>query len=255
MKYAVLFLLGMFLFGSVACQQQGVSKSVEIKTKKDTLSYAIGQELGANLKKQDIDVNVDVLLSALKTAYLDTNTALTAKAARDAIVNYQTERYEVKQEEKKKIGAKNKAAEEKFLAENKKKEGVKTTNSGLQYKVLKSGSGKKATDNSVVTVNYRGKLLDGTEFDSSFKNNKPATFNINRVIPGWTEVLKLMREGDKFEVYIPSRLAYGFNGSGDKIGPNELLIFEIELLKVDPKPPAPKKGKTQHLKGKKLNNR
>ncbi len=252
MRYAVLFLLGIFLFGTVACQQG--DKSVDVKTKKDTLSYAIGQELGANLKKQDIDVNIDVLLSALRQAYTDTSTMLSAKEARDAIVNYQTERYEAQQEEKKKIGEKNKAAEEKFLAENKKKEGVKTTASGLQYKVLKAGSGKKPGDNSVVQVNYRGRLLDGTEFDSSFKNNKPATFNINRVIPGWTEVLKLMREGDKFEVYIPSRLAYGFNGSGDKIGPNELLIFEIELLKVDPKPPT-QKGKTRQLKGKKPNNR
>jgi len=254
MRYAVLFLMGIFLFGSVACQQQGVSTSVDMKTKKDTLSYAIGQELGANLRKQEIEVDVNILLSALKKAYTDTNTVLSAEEARSAIVDYQTERYEAKQEGKKKLSAKNEAKEKEFLAENKKKEGVITTNSGLQYKVLKAGSGKKATDNSVVTVNYRGRLLDGTEFDSSYKNGKPATFNIHRVIPGWTEVLKLMREGDKFEVYIPSRLAYGFNGSGDKIGPSEMLIFEIELLKVDPKPPTPK-GKTRQLKGKNLNNK
>ena len=121
---------------------------------------------------------------------------------------------------------------EAFLAENAKKEGVKVTASGLQYKVLKEGNGKspKATDN--VQVHYKGTLLDGTEFDSSIKRGEPAEFPLNRVIPGWTEGVQLMKEGAKFRFFIPSRLAYGPRGAGRDIGPNEALIFDVELFKV-----------------------
>jgi len=121
---------------------------------------------------------------------------------------------------------------DKFLAENKTKEGVKTTPSGLQYKVLKEGSGKSPAATDTVVCQYRGTLIDGTEFDSSYKRNEPAEFPLNRVIPGWTEGVQLMKEGSKYQFFIPSNLAYGMRGAGDLIGPNEALIFEIELIRV-----------------------
>jgi FKBP-type peptidyl-prolyl cis-trans isomerase FkpA len=121
---------------------------------------------------------------------------------------------------------------EKFLAENKTKEGVKTTASGLQYKVLTEGSGKKPSATDTVVCHYRGTLLDGTEFDSSYKRNEPAEFPLNRVIPGWTEGVQLMNEGSKFQFFIPSKLAYGEHGAGGVIGPDETLIFEVELIKI-----------------------
>jgi len=121
---------------------------------------------------------------------------------------------------------------EKFLAENKSKEGVKTTSSGLQYKVLKEGSGKSPSSSDTVVCHYRGTLLDGTEFDSSYKRNEPAEFPLNRVIPGWTEGVQLMKEGSKYQFFIPSKLAYGSTGAGGVIGPDETLIFEVELIKI-----------------------
>jgi FKBP-type peptidyl-prolyl cis-trans isomerase FkpA len=121
---------------------------------------------------------------------------------------------------------------EKFLTENKSKDGVKTTSSGLQYKVLKEGAGKKPSATDTVVCHYRGTLLDGTEFDSSYKRGEPAEFPLNRVIPGWTEGVQLMKEGSKYQFFIPSKLAYGSAGAGGVIGPDETLIFEVELIKI-----------------------
>src|SRR5204863_9102484 len=129
---------------------------------------------------------------------------------------------------------KNTTEGEKFLAENKNKPGVKTTGSGLQYKVLKEGSGTPPKETDTVVVNYRGTLIDGTEFDSSYKRGEPATFPVNRVIKGWTEALQLMKPGAKYQLFIPSDLAYGPGGTGGDIGPNATLIFEVELMSVKP---------------------
>src|SRR5881394_629143 len=134
----------------------------------------------------------------------------------------------------KEAAEKNKAEGEKFLEENKKKDGVKTTASGLQYKVLKEGSGPSPKETDTVVTNYRGTLIDGTEFDSSYKRNEPATFPVNRVIKGWTEALQLMKPGGKYKLFIPSNLAYGPGGAGGDIGPNATLIFEVELLSSKP---------------------
>ena len=136
------------------------------------------------------------------------------------------------QEKQKKIGEKNKIDGEAFLAENKKKEGVKTLPSGLQYSIIKEGAGKmpKATD--TVTVNYKGTLIDGTEFDSSYRRGQPVSFPVNGVIAGWTEALQLMKEGSKWQLFIPSELAYGEKGAGNTIGPNAVLIFEVELISI-----------------------
>ena len=127
---------------------------------------------------------------------------------------------------------KNTAAGEKFLAENKKKDGVKTTASGLQYKVLKEGSGAAPKETDTVVTNYRGTLIDGTEFDSSYKRGQPAVFPVNRVIKGWTEALQLMKPGSKYQLFIPASLAYGERGAGQEIGPNSTLIFEVELISI-----------------------
>ena len=134
------------------------------------------------------------------------------------------------------VAKKNKTEGDAFLAENKKKEGVKTLPSGLQYKVIKAGTGKKPKMNDTVTVNYRGTLIDGTEFDNSYKRGQPATFQVNGVIPGWTEALQLMEQGAKWQLFIPSNLAYGERGApGGQIGPNATLIFEIELISIQEK--------------------
>ena len=128
--------------------------------------------------------------------------------------------------------AKNQQEGEKFLAENKQREGITTTSSGLQYRVIKAGNGKQPESNATVVVHYRGKLLDGNEFDSSYQRNEPATFPINGVIKGWQEALPLMKEGAHWELFIPPQLAYGSKGAGSRIGPNQMLVFEVELLEV-----------------------
>ena len=133
------------------------------------------------------------------------------------------------------LGEKNKKEGEVFLAENKKKEGVTTLPSGLQYKVIKAGTGKKPKSTDTVTVNYRGTLIDGTEFDSSYRRGEPASFGVSGVIPGWTEAMQLMQEGAKWQVVVPPNLAYGEKGAGPNIGPNATLIFEIELISIQEK--------------------
>ena len=215
----------------------------QLKDQKDKASYSIGHDIGSTFKKQNVDVNSDALFAGLKDA-LSGKEAMTKEDRDKALAEFQKEMIEKQAAATKAASEKNATEGEKFLTENKKKDGVKTTASGLQYKVLKEGSGEppKATD-SVVT-NYKGTLLDGTEFDSSYKRNEPATFPVNRVIPGWTEALQLMKPGSKYQLFIPSKLAYGERGAGRDIGPNATLIFEVELLSIKPPdvpaaPPVP----------------
>lgn len=205
---------------------------IELKDTKQKSSYAIGMDIGANFKRQEIDVDARALAAGIADA-LSGKPQLTDAEQKQILNEFRTQlmgRVEAKQKES---ADKNQKDGEKFLAENKKKEGVKTTASGLQYKVLKSGNGKtpKATD--TVKVHYHGTLIDGTVFDSSVERGEPASFPVNRVIPGWTEVLQLMKEGDKWQVYIPSQLAYGTESPSPKIGPNSTLIFDVELLAVE----------------------
>jgi FKBP-type peptidyl-prolyl cis-trans isomerase FklB len=158
---------------------------------------------------------------------------MTEQEIRDTIGAFQKEMMAKQQELAKQMGEKNKKEGEVFLAENKKKEGVKTLASGLQYKVIKAGTGKKPKATDTVTTHYRGTLVDGTEFDSSARQGKPATFQVKGVIPGWTEALQLMEEGAKWQLFIPSNLAYGERGTqGGPIGPNAALIFDIELISI-----------------------
>jgi FKBP-type peptidyl-prolyl cis-trans isomerase FklB len=202
-----------------------------LKDQKDKASYSIGYDIGSTFKKQNVEINPDSLMAGIKDA-LSGKEAMSKEDRDKTLATFQKELQEKQAATTKAAAEKNAAEGEKFLAENKKKEGVKTTASGLQYKVLKEGTGEspKATD-SVVT-NYKGTLLDGTEFDSSYKRNEPATFPVNRVIPGWTEALQLMKPGSKYQLFIPSKLAYGERGAGKDIGPNSTLIFEVELLSI-----------------------
>jgi len=211
----------------------GQDKSPQLKDQKDKVSYSIGMQIGFNLGRQKVDINPDILAAGIKDAIAG-KPQLTADQVKDIMAQFEKD-METKQ---KQVGEKNKTDGAKFLEDNKKKPGVKTTASGLQYKVEKEGTGAtpKATD--MVTVNYRGTLIDGTEFDSSYKRGQPATFPVNGVIKGWTEALQLMKQGAKYQLFIPANLAYGERAMGPDIGQNSTLIFEVELQDVKP-PPTP----------------
>lgn len=204
----------------------------ELKTDKEKLSYSIGMDIGGKLKQQSIEVDPELLAQGLKDSYGGGKTILTEDEARQAFMEFQQRQMAKQAEANRVLGEKNKADGEKFLAENAKKEGVKTLPSGLQYKVITPGKGKSPKATDTVTTNYRGTLIDGTEFDSSYKRGQPATFPVSGVIPGWTEALQLMKEGAKWELYLPSSLAYGDRGAGKEIGPNAALIFEVELISI-----------------------
>ena len=203
-----------------------------LKDDKDKVSYAIGLNIGKSMKTEGLDINPDALAAAMKDVFAGAKTQLTDEEVQAVMQDFQ-KKMMAKQAAVRDEGlGKNKAEGEKFLADNKKKEGIKTTASGLQYKVITDGKGKtpKATD--TVKTHYRGTLINGTEFDSSYKRGEPAEFPVGGVIKGWTEALQLMKEGSKWQLYIPSDLAYGERGAGKDIGPNSTLIFDIELLSV-----------------------
>lgn len=230
-------LLVIFLIISTIITGQEVKNSTKqneppkLITKQQKYGYALGIDLGTNFRMQYIDVDLDALMLGIKEGIAAQRNYMTEEEFNQTVDQFQAEQRELYTKMKKEIGDKNKAEGQKFLEENKKKEGVVVLPSGLQYKVLKSGSGPspKATDK--VTAHYTGRLIDGKVFDSSVERGQPFTTELNRVIKGWTEILQLMKVGDKWEVYIPSELAYGENGAGT-IEPNSVLIFEIELLAI-----------------------
>jgi len=206
---------------------------------KDKVSYALGMNiassLGANLKRQGVEINTDVLVQALKDGLSGGKTKMTEEEARATLMQLQAE-LQSKQEEKMKLATENNKKEgDAFLAANKTKPGVVTLPSGLQYKIVKAGTGPKPAATDTVVCNYRGTLIDGKEFDSSYKRGEPATFPVSGVIKGWTEALQLMPVGSKWELYIPPDLAYGARGAGADIGPNATLLFEVELLSIQGK--------------------
>lgn len=219
------------IFSITACSQTTTNEDIKISSTVDSVSYSIGQDIGKNFKRQNIDVNPALLLQGINHAMADTS-LLTDEEIRSTMISFQKDLREKQQNKNKMLAEKNKKEAEAFFKENKTKEGVKTLPSGLQYKVLKSGKGKSPKLSSTVEAHYVGKLLDGTEFDNSYKRGAPLTTKVTGVIKGWTEILQLMKEGDKWEVYIPSDLAYGPRGSGPKIGPNAALIFDMELISV-----------------------
>jgi FKBP-type peptidyl-prolyl cis-trans isomerase len=220
------------LFAAVAVAQDAPA----LKTQKDKLSYALGLDLGNQFKRQSIEIDAALLAQGLKDALSGGKALLSETEVRAAINELQSEMKRKQLEAIKQLGEKNKTEGESFLAANKAKEGVITLPSGLQYKILKAGEGKKPSVDDTVECHYRGTLIDGTEFDSSYKRNQPATFAVKGVIKGWTEALQLMTVGSKWQLFIPSSLAYGERGTGPNIGPNATLIFEVELISIKDRP-------------------
>lgn len=221
----------MLLIGAIAWQSQAAD-SVELKDQKSKVSYAIGLNIGNNFKTQGVDIDYDLMLKGIKDVQAGARPAMTEAEIRTTMTEYQKE-LRAKMEEKRKIaGEKNKTEGEEFLKANKEKPGVVTLPSGLQYKVMTEGSGESPKPDDTVKVHYRGTLINGEEFDSSYSRNQPAEFAVKGVIKGWTEALQLMKPGGKWQLFIPSALAYGENGGGAKIGPNAVLTFEVELLEV-----------------------
>lgn len=207
-----------------------------LTTKKDKFSYAlgmnIGNTLGAQLKKQSVEVDWDLVAQGLKTTTSGGKTRLTQEEAKTVLTEMSTELQKEQQEKAKEAATKNKTEGEAFLAGNKDKEGIVTLPDGLQYKILTAGTGPKPAATDSVVCNYRGTMINGTEFDSSYKRGQPATFGVSQVIKGWTEALQLMPVGSKWQLFIPSNLAYGERGAGGEIGPDSTLIFEVELISI-----------------------
>ncbi len=195
----------------------------------------IGSGLGANLKKQSVEVDSTLVSQGLKDAMSGGKTRLTEDEAKAVLQEVQTEVQKQQQEKTQKVAAANKTEGEAFLTANKSKDGVVTLPSGLQYKILTAGTGPKPTASDSVKCNYKGTLIDGKEFDSSYKRGQPATFAVGQVIKGWTEALQLMPVGSKWQLFVPSSLGYGERGAGAEIGPNATLIFEVELLSIEEK--------------------
>jgi len=216
--------------------------AVSLDTQEQKASYVIGANIGGQLSGQGIDFDRPALMAGLEDALTGAEPRLSEEESHDTIQSIiadqqarAAERQAAAETERAAQSEKNKAEGAAFLAANKDKEGVVTTDSGLQYKVIVEGTGATPTADDIVQVHYRGTLIDGTEFDSSYERGEPAQFPVTGVIPGWTEALQLMHEGAKWELYIPADLAYGSRGAGSVIGPDAVLIFEVELLKADAK--------------------
>jgi FKBP-type peptidyl-prolyl cis-trans isomerase FklB len=209
-----------------------MQNEVSLQTQKDKVSYAIGLNMGTGMRKDGVDVDPNVMLLGIKDGMAGNKPKITEEEARAAIMALQSELRGKQEAEMKQAGEANQKEGEAFLAANKSKEGVVALPSGLQYKILKGGIGPKPTASDTVECHYRGTLINGTEFDSSYKRGQPATFPVSGVIKGWTEALQLMPVGSKWQLFIPPQLAYGPRGAGADIGPNSTLIFEVELLSI-----------------------
>ncbi len=227
-----------------------VAVASKLETEKQKVSYAIGSQLGAQLKRDELDLDLKIFTQAIEDAMQGKPSMMEPAEMMQTMQEFQKRKQAEMQEKRQGLAKENKEQGDKFLADNAKKEGIVTTTTGLQYKVLTEGHGPKPAKEATVEVHYRGTLINGEEFDSSYKRGQPATFPINRVIPGWTEALQLMPEGSKWQLFIPASLAYGPGGTG-KIGPNATLLFEVELLRaaVAEEKPAAAATTTKESKG------
>lgn len=225
-QLAGLVTLGLVFFQTFA------QAEVSVKTDKEKLSYSLGYQFGQNAKRNNLDLDTSAFAAAIRDAVGDAKPALTDDEMRVVVQDFQQKLQQKMMAQAQEQATKNKKDGDAFQAKNKKNKGVVTLPSGLQYKIVKAGTGKKPTPADSVTAHYSGKLISGAEFDSSYKRGEPASFALNGVIKGWQEALPLMQEGAKWEVVIPPELAYGPNGAGQSIGPNETLIFEIEMIAV-----------------------
>ena len=223
-----LFVLCALLLPLAACDKMDQSKQeVSVATDEDRFSYGLGMVIGERVLKQYGDVDYDLLLAGMQAQHGDQETLITLEEAGNAI-NARMEKMFAEQTEA------NRKRGEDYLKSNAEMEGVRVTDSGLQYNVLAEGDGEKPVATDQVKVHYRGTLIDGTEFDSSYSRGEPTSFTLNQVIPGWTEGVQLMNVGSKYRFVIPADLAYGERGAGGAIGPYETLIFEVELLEINP---------------------
>jgi FKBP-type peptidyl-prolyl cis-trans isomerase len=231
MKVKVL-VLPAILLGLTACDQMQEKQAeapapTTLETDADRFSYGLGMIIGERVLKQYGEVDYDLLLEAIKAQHKDQPTLITIEQATEALTAHMEKEFASK-------GEAAKAKGQAYLQENMKKEGVQVTESGLQYSVITEGDGAKPVATDQVTVHYRGTLIDGTEFDSSYSRGEPATFGLNQVIPGWTEGVQLMNVGSKYQFVVPQELGYGDRGAGGAIGPFETLIFEVELVEINP---------------------
>lgn len=228
MKCTVLIPVGIILFAGICTAGEGI----DLKTEDDRVNYSVGYQIGGDFKRKGVELNPQALVQGIEDVLDGTEPLMTTDEIRTTLVALKKRIMAAQREKSAQAAAQNTEAVA-FLAENAAKDGVEILPSGLQYKVMKEGSGVMPGSTDKVTVHYRGTLVDGTEFDSSYSRNKPATFGVNRVIPGWTEALQLMHVGDKWQLFIPANLGYAERGAGSKIPPNSTLIFEVELLSVN----------------------
>jgi FKBP-type peptidyl-prolyl cis-trans isomerase FklB len=225
---SLLFLVTLGFAYRAAFAEQGS----ELKDKKEQVSYSVGYQVGGDLRNQDIDLDPEVLMKGIKDAFLGEAPLMTDDEMRTTLVTLKQDLVAKQEAEDRQTAEQNAREGEAFLSENAKRDGVTVLPSGLQYQVLVKGSGAKPKATDTVTVHYRGTLLDGTEFDSSFKRNEPAKLQLNRVIAGWSEALQLMSAGAKWKLFVPAQLAYGERGVGP-IPPHSTLIFDVELIAVN----------------------
>jgi FKBP-type peptidyl-prolyl cis-trans isomerase len=212
--------------------QAGAAETPALQTRKDKVSYGLGVDMARNFTRLGMEFDADVMVKGFKDALAGEKLLMSEEDLRATLTAYQKELMEKHMQATKLSGEINKKEGDAFLAANKTKEGVVTLPSGMQYKILKAGDGRKPTAADMVECHYRGALINGTEFDSSYRTGKPATFKVTGLIPGWTEALKLMPVGSKWQLFIPPQLAYGERGAGRDIGPNATLIFELDLISI-----------------------
>jgi len=230
MRYLWLMVLCFLLLVSVAAAADNPAPAFKSQKAKD--GYAIGYQIGEDFKRHNLTIDPDMLARGARDALTQKKPLMTPEQRRAALTDLETRIKTAQQKILQEEAAKNLAASERFLAENGAKEGVKSLPSGLQYRVIQEGTGPAPKGADTVTVNYRGRLIDGTEFDSSYRRGQPAELPVEGLIPGWTEALELMKTGSKWEIFIPPQLGYGERGAGPVIPPNSVLIFEVELLSV-----------------------
>lgn len=226
MRFLSLAAVAVAAMGCEASAAQGG----QLATLEDSVSYILGFKNGENIRRQSVAVNADVMARALKDGLAGAEPRMPDSVMQAVMMNFQTRMIMQQRQRDSLAGAENRQQGDKFMDENRSREGVKTTASGLQYKVLKAGTGPRPSANSVVTVNYKGTFLDGKEFDSSYRTGRPATFSLTQVVTGWVEGIQLMNVGSKYQFWIPSHLGYGSEGSPPTIPPDAVLAFEVELL-------------------------
>jgi FKBP-type peptidyl-prolyl cis-trans isomerase FklB len=242
MKKVLILIAVAALFGFSCGESQTKSKKItkaDLKTEDDKVSYGLGFSMGSSFKKDELQMNLEMFQKGIEDGYTGSEQVLNEEEISETMMAFQQKmrakkqaEYMQRMEERKKQGEANKEEGKNFLEENKTKEGVVVLESGLQYRILEEGTGASPKATDTVKCHYKGTTIDGEEFDSSYKRDEPATFAVNRVIKGWSEGLQLMKEGGKWQFFIPSELAYGERGAGQNIGPNQVLIFEVELLEI-----------------------